>query len=172
VRSEVDEKRLSSYLNGYLFQMSNKARKLSSSQIVVTFSIALIIFLIVYLRWAFYDIATRYLNAVLLSERLAHTIIGKEGYEYIFEPSTQVLIDKIKPQKGEIILYVFLEDYLPFKIRSECTFPDQDICNWMNIHMFYGHDPRPTLRKITLYASIIALFVAFATHVVRVLKSL
>jgi hypothetical protein len=150
--------------------MSNKARKLSSSQIVVTISTALIVFLIGYLGWAFIDIATRYLNAVQLSERHAHTIIGKEGYEYIFEPSTQVLIDKIKPQKREIVLYVFLEDYLPFQIRSECTFPDQDICNWMNIHMFYGHDPRHTLRKITLYAAIIALLAAFTTHVVKVAK--
>ena len=70
--------------------MSSKAEKLSSSRIGVTISIALIVFLIVYLGWTFYDAYNRYSNAVLLAERHAHTIIGKEGYEYIFEPSTWV----------------------------------------------------------------------------------
>jgi len=152
--------------------MSSKAEKLSSSRIGVTISIALIVFLGVYFGRTFYDAFTRYSNAVLLAERHAHTIIGKEGYEYIFEPSTWVLIDKIKPNKREIIFCVFLEDYLPFQIGSECTFPDQDICNWMNIHIFYGHDPRPVLFKIILYASIIALLVAFTTQAVRMVKFL
>jgi len=70
--------------------MSSKAEKLSSSRIGVTISIALIVFLIVYLGWTFYDAYNRYSNAVLLAERHAHTIIGKEGYEYIFEPSTWI----------------------------------------------------------------------------------
>ena len=150
--------------------MSSKAEKFSSSRIGITIGTALIVFLGVYFGWTFYDAFTRYSNAVLLAERHAHTTIGKEGYEYIFEPSTWVLIDKIKPNKEEIIFYVFLEDYLPFQIGSECTFPDQDVCNWMNTHILYGHDPEPALHKIILYASISAFFVAFAAQVVRKVK--
>ena len=125
---------------------------------------ALIVFLIVYLGWAFYDISKRYSKAVRLSERQAHTILGKEGYEYIFEPSTQVLIDKIKPNRAAILAYVFLKDYTPFQSGSECAYPDQDICHWMDIRMFYGHDPGPALRNMVLSASIIALLAAFATR--------
>ena len=116
--------------------------------------------MVAYLGWAAYAASTRYSNAVLLSERQAHTILGKEGYEYIFEPSTQILIDKIKPNRAEIMLYVILKDYLPFPTGSECTFPDQDICNWMDISMFYGHDPGPAIRKTMFYAAIAALLSA------------
>ena len=152
--------------------MTRKAEKFSSSRIGITIFITLIVFLGVYFGWTFYDAFTRCSNAVLLAERHAHTIIGKEGYEYIFEPSTWVLIDKIKPNKDEIIFYVFLQDYLPLQIRSKCTFPDQDVCNWMNIHILYGHDPKPIIRKTALYASISALLIVLIMQVVRKVKFL
>jgi hypothetical protein len=152
--------------------MTSKPEKLLSSRIGVTIFITLIVFLSAYFFGGFYDAFTRYSNAVLLAERHAHTVIGKEGYEYIFEPSTWVLIDKIKPNKGEIIFYVFLEDYLPLRIGSECTFPDQDVCNWMNIHILYGHDPESVIRKTALYALIIALLVAFINQLVKKVKFL
>ena len=99
--------------------------------------------LILYLVWAFHAASTRYNDAVVLAERYAHTTVGKEGYEYIFEPNTQILIDRVKPQKWQIIFYVFLKDYLPFQSGLECIFPDQGMCNWIDIHLFYGNDPIP-----------------------------
>ncbi len=109
--------------------------------------LVIIAFLILYLGWALYDASVRYDKAVILAERYAHTNVGKEGYEYIFEPDTQILIDKIKPRKWEIIFYVFLKDYLPFQSRLVCIFPDQGMCNWIDIHLFYGNDPIPFLRR-------------------------
>lgn len=151
--------------------MRRKAKKSLFFRIVVPIGTALAVFLIIYLGWVFYDIHTRYSNAVHVAELHAHTIIGREGYEYIFEPSTQILIDKIKTNPGDIIFYVFLKDYLPFHIEPECPFQDQGSCTWLDIHLFYGHDPRPLLRKIILYAAVIALFFAFVTQALRSGKS-
>ncbi len=116
-------------------------------RIITTVGFAIGAFLILYLGWAFYDASNRYDHAVMLAERHAHTTVGKEGYEYIFEPSTQILIDKIKPRRWEIIFYVFRKDYLPFQSGSECIFHDQWMCSWLDIHIFYGNDPIPLLRR-------------------------
>jgi hypothetical protein len=112
------------------------------------------------LGWAIYAASTRYTNALVWDERQAHTIVGKEGYEYIFEPNTHVLLDRIKPNGVKIVLYIAMKDYLPSLNRTECTFPDQLICDWLNIDIFYGHDPKPEIRKMILYAAIIGLILA------------
>jgi hypothetical protein len=129
--------------------------------IILSMGIGLIAFLIVYLGWSLNDSSLRYAHALSLSERRAHTTLGKEGYEYIFEPSTHILVDKIKPtNRSVIIFYIFRKDYLPFQGGSECTFRDVDICNWMDIQVFYGHDPTPARREAMLYGTIVGLVFA------------
>lgn len=95
-----------------------------------------------------------------MDERQAHTIVGKEGYEYIFEPNTHVLIDRIKPNGVKIVLYIFRKEYLPSFNRTDCTFPDQLVCEWINFEIFYGYDPKPEIFKMILFAAIIGLIPA------------
>jgi hypothetical protein len=104
-------------------------------RIILTICVAIFVFVSVYLGAAFYSTSKNFDFAVQESEQHAHTIIGKEGYEYIFEPSTQILIDRIKPNSIKIISYLVLHDYLFFRSRSDCTYPDPFVCNWILIQM-------------------------------------
>ena len=126
-------------------------------RLIVITSTALIIFLIGYLGWAFYTTSIRYTNVVRISERRAHTIVGKEGYEYIFDPFTHVYIDRIKPNGRAIISYIVLKNYLPSLSGSECTFPDSEICRWISINLHFGPDQRTELGKMIFYSSILGL---------------
>lgn len=126
-------------------------------RLIITISIALIVYISIYLGWAIYTASMRYSNALALSESRAHTTLGKEGYEYIFEPSTHLLVDKIQPLGREISFFVLKKDYLPFHRGYDCSFLDQNNCIWMDINIFYDHDPAPMVQKMSLYAAIIVL---------------
>ena len=95
---------------------------------VLAVTAAIGVFLIIYLGGAINDASMRYLRAAAISENRAHTRVGKDGYEYIFEPNTQIYIDKILPNSTIIITTIVLQDYLPFNIDSGCGFLDIDIC--------------------------------------------
>jgi hypothetical protein len=123
----------------------------------IAVTVAISIFLIQYVGSAIHSASMRYATAMNIAKNRAHTRVGIEGYEYIFEPNTQIFVDKILPNGTKIIVYIVLQDYLPFKIFSRCWFLDQDVCKWIEFNIFYTHDPTPTIRKITLYASITAL---------------
>lgn len=124
---------------------------------VMAVTVAISALLIIYLGGAINDASIRYARAATISENRAHTRVGKEGYEYIFEPNTQIFIDKILPNGNIIIANIVLQDYLPFNIDSGCGFLDKDICTWMRFNVFYSHDPTPMILRLIFYASITAL---------------
>ena len=124
---------------------------------VMAVTVAISAFLIIYLGGAINDASIRYARAVTISDNRAHTRVGIEGYEYIFEPDTQIFIDKILPNGNIIIANIVLQDYLPFNIDSGCGFLDIDICKWMRFDIYYSHDQTPTILRLVLYASITAL---------------
>ena len=140
--------------------MSRIALGSKTGRIILTISIGLVVFLLVYLGWAFYTSSNRYAEAVLRAESVAHTNIGKEGYEYIFEPGTHTLVDRIKPNGTAISLYVLLIDYISFQSGTECSYPDPVVCEWMALHIFYGHDPAPMARRMGLCAAFLGLLCA------------
>lgn len=124
---------------------------------VLAVTAAISAFLIIYMGGAINDASMRYARAAAISENRAHTRVGKEGYEYIFEPNTQIFIDKILPNSSIIIAAIVLQDYLPFNIDSGCGFLDIDICTWLRFDIFYYHDQTPTILKLIFFASIAAL---------------
>ena len=124
---------------------------------IMAATVAIGVFLILYFGGAFHDGSSRYARAMNISKNRAHTQVGKEGYEYIFEPNTQIFIDKILPNKNIIITHIVLSDYLPFDLVSGCRFLDQDICMWIRFNVFYFHEPTPMIIRLILYASITAL---------------
>ncbi len=124
---------------------------------VLAVTAAISVFFIIYIGGAINDALLRYTRAAAISENRAHTRVGKEGYEYIFEPNTQIFIDKILPNSSIIIATIVLQDYLPINIDSGCGFLDIDICTWMRFDIFYYHDQTPTILRLILFASIAAL---------------
>jgi len=126
---------------GFCF-MRRVALRNTRTWMIVTIGIAVTAFLAGYLGWAFYNTSLEYSNAVMLSTRRAHTNVGREGYEYIFEPFTHVFIDRVLPNGKAIIFYVVQKRYLPSLSGVECTYPDPEICKWIRINSFFGHDQR------------------------------
>ncbi len=126
-------------------------------QTVIAVTVVISVFLIIYLGGAIIDASMRHAHAVTISENRAHTRVGIEGYEYIFEPNTQIFIDKILPNRNIIIANIVLQDYLLFNIDSGCIFLDKEICAWMHFEIFYFHDQTPMILKLILYGSITAL---------------
>jgi len=126
-------------------------------RIALAVTAATSVFLIIYLGGAINDALVRYTRAMTISTNRAHTRVGREGYEYIFEPNTQIFIDKILPNGTIIIATIVLQDYLPINIDSGCGFLDIDICTWMRFDIFYYHDQTPAVLRLILYASIAAL---------------
>lgn len=124
---------------------------------VLAVTAAISAFLIIYMGGAINDASMRYARAAAISENRAHTRVGKEGYEYIFEPNTQIFIDKILPNSSIIIAAIVLQDYLPINIDSGCGFLDIDICTWLRFDIFYYHDQTPAILRLILFASIAAL---------------
>ena len=94
---------------------------------------------------------------------MTHTTIGKEGYEYIFEPNTQTLLDKILPNQTRLIAAIVLEDYLPFGQDEGCWFFDGSACEWLQFNVLYGHDPSPVVQRLVRVASISAILVGIWT---------
>jgi hypothetical protein len=129
-------------------------------RIWISLSIAVGVFLIVYLVWAFQRASTIFSDAVMRSEARAHTIVGKEGYEYIFDPTTHVFIDRIKPHGTAIITYLVRKHYLPSLEGPECTFPDREACRWINANIHLGRNHRIDRRNMALYASTLGLVCA------------
>jgi hypothetical protein len=140
-------------------------------RILAALSLALIAAILLYLSLALYSAYQRYSAAVAVSEGRAHTILGKEGYEYIFEPSTQLLVDKIKPQGREISIYIMREDYLPTRRGQACTFPDPDICLWMAVQVFQDHDPAAQRRAFILSAVLLGLGVGGGFYLLTKVRS-
>lgn len=140
--------------------MANSAKPKKRLRIVLAIGLGIAVFLIVYLGWAYHTSSQRFNYAERLAEGRAHTIIGKEGYEYIFEPWTQTLLDKIMPNRQVIIFYILAKDYLPGLNKTGCMLADQDICKWVDILVFYYHDPTPAIRQMLAYATIISLLTA------------
>ena len=124
---------------------------------VLVLTAAIGAFLIIYMGGAIDDAYMRYGRAVTISTNRAHTRVGIEGYEYIFEPNTHIFIDKILPNGSIIIATIVLQDYLPFDVDSGCGFLDIDICTWMRFDVFYYHEQTPAVLRLILYASIAAL---------------
>ena len=124
---------------------------------VVAVTAALIVFLIIYLGGAIKDASRRYARAASISKAHAHTNVGREGYEYIFEPNTQIFIDKILPNDTIIVAIIVVQDYLFIDLDSGCGLLDKDICTWLRFDVFYDHDQRAVILKLVLYASITAL---------------
>jgi hypothetical protein len=127
--------------------------------VVLVLSAAICAFLIIYLGGAINDAYQRYSRAAAISTARAHTRVGREGYEYIFEPNTQIFLDKILPNRNKIIANILLQDYLPIFLDSGCGSLDVDICNWMRIEILYYHDPTDSILRLILYASITAMMV-------------
>ena len=124
---------------------------------LIALSIAIGAFLIVYMGGAIHDAALRYASAAAISKSQAHTNVGKEGYEYIFEPNTQIFIDKILPNRNLIIANIVIEDYLPLDLNSDCRYLDKDICTWIRFSVLFPHDPTRVVLRLILLASIAAL---------------
>ncbi len=133
-------------------------------QVIKTLSIAVAIFLVTYLGWAFYTTSVIYSKAIGSAEQQAHTIVGKEGYEYIFEPTTQIFIDRIKPNGRAIVSYLVLKNYLPSLGGPECTYPDSEICKWLEINMHFGQDQRAGIRNKVLYSSLLGVILSAAFY--------
>lgn len=114
-------------------------------------------FIICYLGGTHHEASQRYVEAESLAKEEAHTRVGREGYEYIFEPKTQILIDKILPNRGKIIASILRVDYLPPWGDSSCGWVSGDICTWMKREILYYHDPVESIRHHALYASTAAL---------------
>ncbi len=124
---------------------------------LVSVGLGVVVFLAAYLGWAFYETSLRFTGVLSLSERQAHTIVGKEGYEYIFDPTTQVYIDRIKPNSTAIVTYIVLKNYLPSLRGRECTFPDPEACLWITHNLHFGQDQRAERGDMILYASLLGL---------------
>ena len=131
----------------------HKHRKRTAMAVIVVIGV----FLILYFGGAIHDASMRYARAKNISRNRAHTTVGREGYEYIFEPNTQIFIDKILPNGNIIITHIVLRDYLPFNLVSGCRFLDKDICTWMSFNVFRSYDQTPMILRLILYASIAAL---------------
>ena len=97
--------------------------------------VAIGVFVIIYFGSAIQDASTRYAHAMNISKNRAHTRVGKEGYEYIFDPDTQIFIGKILPNGNMIITYIVVSDYMPFDFISGCRFLDRDICLWIRFNI-------------------------------------
>ena len=137
--------------------MRRIALRNNRTRILLALTAAIGAFLIIYLGGAINDASRRYARAVTISTNRAHTRVGREGYEYIFEPNTHIFIDKILPNGNIIIATIVLQDYLPFDVDSGCGFLDIDICTWMRFDIFYYYDQTPAVLRLILYASITAL---------------
>ena len=133
-------------------------------QMVSVFLIGLFVFLGVYLGWAFYITSTRYSTAVFQSEYQAHTIVGQEGYEYIFDPTTQVYIDRIKPKGSAIISYLVLKNYLPSLNSHRCTYSDPETCRWIRLNMHFSRTEREAIRKMLIVSSSLGIIAATAFY--------
>jgi hypothetical protein len=114
---------------------------------------ALCAFIIVYLAGATHDAAIRYQRALAISKSKAHTVLGKEGYEYIFDPDTHILVDKILPNDALILTHIMLTDYLGLDLVSGCTTLDSEICQWIQFNVLYYHDPRSEILNLIYYAA-------------------
>lgn len=141
------------------------ADRSNRKRILVALLIGALAGLLVYLVGAAVSAANRFTFALEFSKERAHTVIGREGYEYIFEPNTQILLDKIMPNQSAIVLHIIWQDYLPFTIHERCLFDDPHICAWMDILVFYEHDPSPLVRQILLVALIAGLITAAFVYV-------
>jgi hypothetical protein len=140
--------------------MGRNATHQPKKRILMPMVVAISVFLLLYFGGAIHDGARRYSRALDISRNQAHTVVGREGYEYIFEPNTQIFIDKILPTNEHIIItHIVFSDYLPFDLISGCRFLDQDICMWMRLNILYHHDPKPRIHQLFLYASISALLI-------------
>lgn len=123
----------------------------------VTLITVLLTFLIIYLGGAYSDASRRYAHAASISKSHAHTNVGREGYEYIFEPNTQIFIDKILPNEAIITAVILIQDYLFIGLDSGCGFLDVDICAWLRFDVFYSYDQTPLVLRLVAYASLAAL---------------
>lgn len=137
--------------------MRKIALRKPSKRTVIAVSAALVAFLIIYLGGAINDASRRYARAASISKAHAHTNVGREGYEYIFEPNTQIFIDKILPYRTTIIAIIVAQDYLSIELDSGCGLVDVDICTWLRFDVFYGHDQTALVIRLLLYASITAI---------------
>ena len=124
---------------------------------VITVVASLTVFLIIYLGGAINEASRRYARAASISEGRAHTNVGREGYEYIFEPNTHIFIDKILPNDRIIIAIIVMQDYLFFDLDYGCAILDIDICTWMRFNIFYLQDQTAVILRLVSYASITAL---------------
>ena len=141
-----------------------KPRKHTSMAVTIAISV----FSILYLGGALQDAKVRTASAMEISYNRAHTRVGKEGYEYIFDPDTHIFIDKILPNGNTIIINVVLIDYMPFKRIPECRFLEKDICSWMHQNILYFHDPTPTIRRLAIFSLVVALLVGVGFYLLRV----
>jgi hypothetical protein len=117
---------------------------------------------------AFNYASKRYMHAETISKNRAHTRVGKEGYEYIFDPQTQIFIDKILPNKNIIITSIVLLDYLPLNTNYIRELLDNDVYSWMRFEIFYPYDPLPVVIRLLIYASIAALLFGFGFYLLSI----
>ncbi len=137
--------------------MSRIAFDSNRKRVVLALTAAICTFLITYLGGAINDAYLRYTRAAAISTARAHTRVGREGYEYIFEPNTQIFLDKILPNRNIIIANILLQDYFPNNLDSGCGSLEVDICNWMRFGILYYHDPTAGIIRLVLYASSAAI---------------
>lgn len=121
-------------------------------------------FVIVYLGGISHEAFRRYVTAENIAIEQAHTRVGLEGYEYIFEPNTQILIDKIIPNRFKVIASIVRVDYLPFPEEDGCGWVEGDICRWMKYRILYFHNPHETIQEYILYASIASLLTGAVSY--------
>jgi len=117
--------------------------------------------LITYLAGATLYANRRYQQALAISKSKAHTVLGKEGYEYIFDPDTHILVDKILPNDALILTHIVLSDYLGLDSVTACTTLDPEICQWIQFNVLYFHDPQAEILKLLVYAAGAAALVGF-----------
>ena len=144
--------------------MPQISRSYHRKRIAISAIAAVILFLILYFGCAYQDAARRYQHAEAASRNQAHTLVGVEGYEYIFEPNTQILIDKILPNRNRIIAHIVLTDYQPFKLGVGHKFLDPDIYTWTQLNVLYHHEPAPAIRRYILFTSLASFLTAAGTY--------
>lgn len=124
---------------------------------------ALCAFLIVYLAGATWFANLRYRQALVVAKSQAHTVLGKEGYEYIFDPDTQILVDKILPNDLLILTHIVMSDYLGLDLVSDCKTLDPNICQWIQMNVRYFHNPQTEILKLMVYAGGAAVVVGMGS---------
>ena len=141
--------------------MKQLSRTVFSRQTVIAAVFAACLFIIIYSAGAIRDANQRYQFAEAISTNRAHTRVGKEGYEYIFDPNTQIFIDKILPNREMINAHIVMHDYFPSYSGSGCEHLDVDICTWMRFNIFYPHDQNPIVIRLLISASTAAVLSFF-----------